>query len=786
PPIHWWDWPSVTLLFILLHTVASRLVITTWTPYLHLVQTFTSMGFVIGASLGYSSLKPRTARWLVLGYMLVMLPLVWTRIIDQQVKVEERLLSVGGRLLYSLSEFFSRRPVEDPLFFVAIMSITFWIISASAGYRLTRHQNFLASALPSALGILILQNYDNAVSGRLLILALFGLVALFLLGRLNFLQDQKRWRDRRVFLSPENSIDLTSGMAIAATLIIITAWTIPPSFIRIESVRRAWNQITKPWNDFTDRLENAVSALDSPSGGKPGEFYGTELELGLGFPLSDTLMFRVEVPDLPAGQKPPRFYWRGRIYDYFAEDQWFTTGAVREPYTPLNEVLNIAYIPTSESARFLFNTGEQKFSLIYVPSQSIWFSRPGSILTSPAGEEKEVTSWNASPLLLPGETYQVDAILNNPNIQQLRAAGTEYPEWVTAKYLQLPEDFSPRIAELAIEVTANAETPYDKTGAITRYLRETIKYSPTVPRAPRNTDPLEWILFEHKQAYCVYYATAEVLMLRSLGIPARLAVGFAQGTGTAADEGFAEQAEGILTNEYTVRKNNAHAWPEVYFPGAGWVEFEPTGNQAPLDRPLAPRDDTDPSLLSNPDSPLNREDSLFGLPGEGRFNDPLDSANTSGNSFIALLYLIPILTAPATLIYFLSRRYALPARIPTLMRTAIERGGVEAPNWVIRWERWGRLSPIERAFESINFGLRNLESPPPIHATPAERADKLVSILPKTSPIVKILLDEHQTYLYTSRTADVDQARRAAFTLRTQVLLARIRHFWTGKYSLKM
>ena len=60
--------------------------------------------------------------------------------------------------------------------------------------------------------------------------------------RLNFLEEQKRWKAKRVFLSPENSLDLTSGMAIAAGLLVLTAWMVPSSFLRIDSVRRAWNQ----------------------------------------------------------------------------------------------------------------------------------------------------------------------------------------------------------------------------------------------------------------------------------------------------------------------------------------------------------------------------------------------------------------------------------------------------------------------------------------------------------------------------------------------------------------
>ncbi|MCI0550468.1 MAG: DUF3488 and transglutaminase-like domain-containing protein, partial [Anaerolineae bacterium] len=655
----WWDWPAILLLFALLQTVAARLVATDWVPNLPLIQLFTTMGVAIGLALGYSQFQRRTARWISFFYMIILLPLQWLLVIDQEASLEEQLVSVGGRLLFSVSEFFSRRPVEDPLFFIACMSIAYWVISASAGFSLLRQQNFLRIVAPSAIGMLIIQNYDNVAAGRLWFLAFFIFITLFLLGRLNFLQDQKHWRERRVFLSPENSVDLTSGMAIAAGLIIILAWTVPVSVTRIDAARQTWNRITKPWNEFTERMENAVSALESPSGGRPGEFYGTELELGQGFPLSDTVMFQVQVPDLAVGQKPPRYYWRGRIYDYFARDQWYTTGTSRQEYSPLNPGPSIVDNTEGTLSRFVFGAGESRFSLLYAPQQLVWVSRGGSYLAASAGENKDIFSWNASPTLLPGETYQVDSVLKNPNITQLREAGTEYPAWVAEKYLQLPEDFSPRIRELAAEITADAETPYDKAGAITRYLRDNIEYAGTIPPAPRNADALEWMLFEYKQGYCVYYATSQILMLRSLGIPARMAVGFAQGEGIAVRDDLSAE-EGLTPGIYTVRKKNAHAWPEVYFPGIGWVEFEPTGNQDPLTRPVAPQDPNANNF--NPlTNPLLEEGPNFPSPDQSELG-PDAIAQTP--TIFPLLYLIPLLTAFAALGIYLSRRYSIPTRIP--------------------------------------------------------------------------------------------------------------------------
>src|SRR5215216_2097337 len=314
-PVRWWDWASIILLLVLLETVAARLVATNWTPFLHLTQTATYIAFVVGIALGYSRFPNRLAQWLSAIYMFFMLPLQWTLAIDQRVSLEEQLFSVAGRLYYSTSDFLGRRPVEDVLFFVIVMTVAFWFISAWAGFALVRNQNYLSSVLPSAIGLLIIQNYDSVKPGRLWFIAFFAFFALLLLGRLHYLQNRKSWRERRIFLSPDNSLELTSSMAIAAGLIILVSWSIPASLSSWSYAVNTWEKATKPWRNFADNMENAVSALEAPSGSKRGEFFGSQLPLGRGFPLSDAVMFQVQAPDLSSDERPPRYYWRGRTYD---------------------------------------------------------------------------------------------------------------------------------------------------------------------------------------------------------------------------------------------------------------------------------------------------------------------------------------------------------------------------------------------------------------------------------------------------------------------------------------
>jgi transglutaminase-like putative cysteine protease len=764
-PDRWWDWTSVILLFFLLETFASRLVATSWTPFLYLVQTACYMAYVLGIALAYSNFSQRITRWLSIGYMVMLLPLQWTLMIDQNTSLEEQLGSVAGRLFFSTSDFLARRPVEDPLFFVVVMTITFWIISSWAGFRLVRNQHYLGAVIPSAIGILIIQSYDRVSPGRLWFIAFFALMALLLLGRLYFLQNREAWRKRRVFLSPDNSLELSSSMAIAAGLIILVSWTLPASVSAWNSAIETWQKVTRPWRDFSESMENAVSALESPSGGKRGEFFGSELPLGRGFPLSDSVMFEVQAPDVPFGQRPPRYYWRGRSYDTFVNGQWYTTGAEREEYSPAAvNPLNLA-VQAAPLAHFVFNTGDDSFSLLYSPAQPVWVSRPGLTFSQRSETFRDIVAWHAYPSLRAGETYQVDVALLNPNLQQLREAGTDYPSWVTEKYLQLPDNFSPRIQQLAEEITVDAETPFDKASAITRYLRSNIEYAATIPNPPRNRDVLEWVVLDYKKGYCVYYASAEIVMLRSLGIPARMAVGFSEGE-------FEE-------DRYIVRRLNAHAWPEVYFPGIGWVEFEPTGNQPTLDRPLPPLnpDETD---LANPFAVTRTEDSEFASRNQEE-EGLTDSTSPVDTSASPLLYVIPLVIAAALLTFFVNRRYPLATHLPTVVRASFERTGFEVPKWIYHWENWGHLSAIEQAFESINFGLRLLDKEIPFHMTPTERAKKLMSIIPNMSGQIKVLLDEHQTSLYTSRVADVIQARRAAFNIRKQVLVERVRYLFYGK-----
>src|SRR6266852_3160072 len=179
-------------------------------------------------------------------------------------------------------------------------------------------------------------------------------------------------------------------------------------------------------------------------------------------------------------------------------------------------------------------------------------------------------------------SYDLTVEYSTATDADLQAARTNYPDWVSA-YRSLPAvgyrspGVLDQIHNLALQITAGTQNPYDAAAAIETYLRsDRFIYTLDPPRAPGGEDPLAYFLFNSHQGYCEFFATAMGDMLRSLGIPTRLVSGFGPGT------------YDTNVNAYVVRSEDAHTWVEVYFPTYGWIEFEPTrdtsGTYAPIPR----------------------------------------------------------------------------------------------------------------------------------------------------------------------------------------------------------
>ena len=166
--------------------------------------------------------------------------------------------------------------------------------------------------------------------------------------------------------------------------------------------------------------------------------------------------------------------------------------------------------------------------------------------------------------LAEGESYRLVGLVQTTSSEELQTAGVVYPQWVRDLYLQLPDSLPQRVQSWPGDVAGNEPTPYDRAKAIESYLRQfTVAY--TIPDTPPGRDAVDYFLFESRQGYFNYHASAMVVMLRAVGVPARLAVGF------IVDQPDLDSDLGA----YAVLDQNAYAWPEVYFPGSGLDSVQP-------------------------------------------------------------------------------------------------------------------------------------------------------------------------------------------------------------------
>jgi len=273
----------------------------------------------------------------------------------------------------------------------------------------------------------------------------------------------------------------------------------------------------------------------------------------------------------------PMLRWRGIALSTFDGRRWYsneTSRALHEAgadgWVPLGSQIDIK-VPVVAQLQFIVLLQPLATDALFAPAQVIKLrgnftndagtyygsARRSTLGTDSAGDVYNPAR-NYSQL-----RYEGVSLLPESRPLKARTAGTEYPDSIQSKYLQLPENLDPRIPQLARKITAAADNPFDKSVALESYLRRNFGYTLNLAGKPR-ADPLAQFLFVTRAGHCEYFASAMAVMLRTLGIPSREVNGFLPGE-------FND-----LAGDYIVRASDAHSWVEAYFPGSGWITFDPT------------------------------------------------------------------------------------------------------------------------------------------------------------------------------------------------------------------
>ena len=759
----WWDIPSAILLLLLFTLAFTRLAVTKWTDHLNIVLVIAYSGLVIGLALGQSVFSSQLSLLFSFLYGSFVIPWQVGQEVGGEIPWLQRLCMIWIRMQIVVDQILHHKPVLDNLLFIVLMCLLFWILSVHAGFTLTRSAEPWRIIIPTGVALVVIHSYDAYLPSRILYLIAYLLFALLLVARLYFLHNKYRWELTQTYLPPHISSDILRITLTITVILLLLAWAIPAQAQAIHSAADIWQLMKEPFQGFRDNLDNAFASLKS-SIGIVNDYYGPDLILGRGNRLSENEVFTVMVSENPP--EGTRFYWRARIYDTYNAGKWSSTLNEERTIGPKQTILRFAQFENRAKGLYLFTfTSAQTISTLYAAPQPEWVSIEAKAVFSdnPDGNV-DLGTLRATPFLHSGETYSERSSLSGATIEAMQQAGIEYPEWITSRYLQLPTSITPRIHQLARDISDGLQTPYQKVIAITDYLRTNYLYTETIPELPNNREPLDWFLFDYKRGFCNYYATAEVILLRSIGIPARLAVGYAQGE--------TQKFAGV----FKVRQKDAHAWPEVFFTDLGWVEFEPTTSQPVIIRPTGESQ----SIDSSPGIANSRK-----LEELNDVQRPIPATNlpkkTGSPSFIIILSSVCILLIIVVSLFFVKYRQVVLNLPPTpvILENVLMLLGIQPPKRLSRWVQISRLSKMARAYLEINFALNRLGQQPDACKTPGERVDSLIHLIPEAEIPSQTLLNEYQRFSYSLYPANLDLAQKSGMVIRRLSYDRWFRHFFT-------
>lgn len=539
---------------------------------LHVIPLVGIFAVLAGTLLAKSRFSPNTAALFALIYgLFIVFYMVGTVDSLADMPWRERILhptdGIISRQLIWLQKLFSGGTSRDGLIFVVQTSFIYWVLGTTAAWYTFRKPRVWRVVIPTGLVLLSVVYYYAGPRPLQMYLALYLLLALLFVARTYLAEQEKGWLAGSVRYEKRIWFNFIRAGFVVSLLALVFAWGLPP-LSASATVGDALNGTRGPWREFQDNWTRMFSALRT-YGTNTTDPYQNTLVLGGPRTVGDTAVMDVIVP-----RELPFVYWQAIVYDTYEDGAWSLRsdpysehfpdeGAINLPFTNSREVVTqtvISYLPNS--------------SFIYGAPEVIDVDRPINVYASPdPGGNKLVSQIRSKFVLELGDKYEVTSRLSLADATSLRRASTDYPAWLLDTYLQLPESITPETLDLAEELTAPYDNPFDKAIAVRDYLRENIAYNDQIDAPPIGVDPVHYTLFVSQEGYCNYYASSMAVMLRSQGVPTRIVSGYAQGS-------FDEES-----SSYRVVASNAHTWVEVYFPKYGWIQFEPTASIPAWDRP---------------------------------------------------------------------------------------------------------------------------------------------------------------------------------------------------------
>jgi transglutaminase-like putative cysteine protease len=535
----WEQWAGMALLFITLEIAVRSIEQARWINPQPSLTAILVLAVISGWILSRSHLRRiwRVVIGAALGLIITIVQSAW--------------LMPGQGIGEKISQLFSVLQVfainlsgNNPVYFAIFIILITWIMGSIAAWFLVRKQNPWFAVITGTTVVLV--NLINLTKEYYYFFILYVIAALLFIGFSRVVQ-LHRWFTGQGAAYPGRSRVLLIVAVLAITLVaVFVTWQVPAW--RITRLER-WVTSSTQWvSNITVSRINVFAAVPAKQPMFRSADQG-DLLFGPNWPQGDEVQFMVN-SQVPA-------YWRTWVYDIYSATGWSNSILTEKPVKTIARKNEIGVSPDGTKLTFSVET-ELKTDIILTTGEYVSADVPASFLTG-EGDTLAVTTLQLNP----GDRYTVTSGLSRRAPSELAGAGTDYPASVTGHYLQLPEHMPQQLVWLTMSLTMRDETNYDKVMSIQKYLSR-LKYRLDVDTPPEGKDGVDDFIFTQKAGYCVHFASALAVMCRIADIPSRLVVGY-----------LASEQDPV-SGDLVLREKNSHAWVEVYFPGYGWIEFDPT------------------------------------------------------------------------------------------------------------------------------------------------------------------------------------------------------------------
>ncbi|MBI4284675.1 MAG: DUF58 domain-containing protein [Chloroflexi bacterium] len=574
-PGAWPQWVSLLLLLFTLGIAIHSIEQSGWVAPQPSLKAVLAIAVLLNTALLYGRLPTAVALLpnLAVGLVVTIWQMSPWLIVPETAGLSSRLLATW----HAFSQFvISAMSNQDATYFALFLVVTAWLVGSVATWSLLRRRNPWVPALLGVIALLINIRYNT--DGYYIYFPLYIFTAMLLISVASLRSRVGVLAQRVGERSPAmGTLHAVTSTLVIAVLIVGGSWFSP----EMPAGRLATALAERlPWGDSIQASALNVFAAVEPK--QPTMWAGEQTRLGFnGVNARRTeVQFVITVPQEPA-------YWWIRRYDNYQPWGW-TSEPTGERTLGRGTLANGDSTSTSQGTELTF-TVVNKMNTEVVINIGELSTANTSVLLKLMGGDSDVVAVTTPRMLSYGEQYTVTARIPSATPEELAQTGQDYPRLIATRYLQLPPSLPKRVRQLARIVTANQPTPYEKAEAVRSYLA-TMPYRETGSAPPEGIDGVDYFLFTDKTGNCFNFASAMAVMLRALGVPARIS------------SGYLPRETNTTDGTVNIRASDYHARTEAYFPEYGWIEFEATPGFRRADGVAIP-EDSPPEATTTEQSP---------------------------------------------------------------------------------------------------------------------------------------------------------------------------------------